>query len=357
LRFNEPGSGILAVPAYDWIRAQFSDGNRVVVVRNGQVLIAGPWEERLLERSDDDANSGVGVLTVHFADDLASLAAHVVYPDPTVLPAAQTLDFWQFTGDAEGALRTLALDAGGPGALPGRTVPRLTLGIQNFIGSTVVVKAPRNAAWGDIARQIAELGGNLGFRVRQSGRDLLFEVYQPEDKSESVRFSFGLGNLRYVSHERKAPTVTSVTVGGQGEGAERAMIERVDAAEQATWGRFEKHLARGGASPLQELQDDGDLALADGAATTRMTANVSDTPDQQFGTHYKVGDIVSIEAATGEHLADVVRTVHLQIFATSGEYVSATIGNQSAMTDQGWVRKVREIETRLGRIETAVTPG
>ncbi len=357
LRFNEPGSGILVCPAHDWVWAQLVDGNRIVVIRNGQILIAGPWEERLLERSDDDANSGAGVVTVHFADDLASLAARNLYPDPLLAPSGQTLDFWEFTGNAEGALRTIANDSGGPGALADRQIPKLALGAQNIIGSTVTIKAQRQAQWGGIARQIADIGGGLGFRIRQQDRTLLFEVYQPEDKSAAVRFSFGLGNLRYVSFERKAPTATAVTVGGQGEAADRAMIERVNVAEQAVWGRFEKHVARGGSSPLQELQDDGDLALAEGAATNRMTANVSDSPDQQFGTHYKVGDIVSIEAAGGEQIADVVRTVHLQIYATSGEYVAATVGNQSATADPVWLRKVREIDARLGRIETAVTPG
>lgn len=357
LRFNEPSSGILIAPAYDWVWEQLVDGNRIVVIRNGQVLIAGPWEERLLERSDDDANSGVGVVTVHFADDLASLAAHNLYPEPNQTPATQAVDFYTFTGNAETALRQLADGTAGPGALVDRRIPKLEINHAIGVGATVTVKANRQSPWGDIARSVAEIGGGLGFRIRQQDRTLLFEVYLPEDKSESVRFSFGLGNLRYVSYERKAPTVTAVSVGGQGEGAERAMIERVDTAEQSVWGRFEKHVARSGSSPLQELQDEGDLALAEGAATNRMTANVSDSPDQQFGTHYKVGDIVSIEAATGEQFADVVRTVHLQIYATSGEYVAATVGNQAATSDPVWLRKVRDIDARLGRLETAVTPG
>jgi hypothetical protein len=357
LRFNEPGSGILYVPAYDWVREQMVPGNRIVVIRNGQVLIAGPWEEKLHERSDDGENAGVGRLTVAFADDLASLAARCVYPEPNQTPETQVLDFYEFTGNAETSLRQLADGAGGPGALPDRRIPRLAIAHGIGVGTNVVVKAQRHAPWGDVARDIAQIGGNLGFRIRQDGNILLFEVYLPTDKSSEVRFSFGLGNLRYVSHEQKAPTATAVAVGGQGEGAERAMIERVNVVEHAAWGRFEKFVARGGSSPLQELQDDGDLALAEGAATVRMTANVSDSPDQQFGVHYRVGDIVAIEPADGEQIADVVRVVHLQVHATSGEYVAATVGNQSATTDPMWLQKTRDIESRLGRVERAVTPG
>ncbi len=357
LRFNEPSSGIMTVPAHDWVFEQFSPGNRVVVIRNGQVLISGPWEERLLERADNGENSGVGTLTVNFADDLALLANRNVYPDPSDAVADQAVDFWEFTGDAEGALRTLVNDNAGPNALTERQVPKLILGTQNFIGSTVTVKAPRMTAFGTVAREIAESGGGLGFRVRQVARQLVFEVYQPEDRSAQVRFSFGLGNLRYVSYAIKAPTATAVAVGGQGEATDRAMIERVNTAEEAVWGRVEKYSARAGSSPAQELEDEGDRELAEGAATTQMAANVSDSPDQQFATHYRVGDIVSIEASPTEVVSDVVRTVHLQVHATSGEYVTATVGSQAATTDPVWVKKLREIDERLGRVERSVTPG
>ncbi len=356
LKFNEPGSGILTVPAYDWVLEQITPGNRVVVIRNGQVLLAGPWETRLLERSDDDANSGVGVLTVNFADDLASLAARNVYPDPALTPDAQVSDYYTFTGNAELALLELADDAGGPGALAARRISNLTIASASGVGTNVTVKAQRQTPWGDVARDIALLGGGLGFRIRQGLSDLVFEVYLPEDRSAEVRFSFGLGNLRYVSYEQSAPTATAVTVGGSGDGADRAMIEMVNASESATWGRFEKHVAQSGSAPSQELQDSGNRALAEGAATKRMTANVSDTPDQQFGTHYRVGDLVSVEAATGEQLIDVVKTVHLQVSASSGEYVAATVGSQAATTDPSWITKIREIDERVNRIERAVTP-
>ncbi len=357
LRFNEPGSGILTVPAHAWIMEQIVPGNRIVVIRNGQLLLAGPWEERLFEQSDDGENAGVGVLTVTFADDLKRLAERNAYPDPANNPTTQVPDFWEFTGNAETALRTLADVSGGPSALTARRIPNLALGSVAAVGSAVTVKSPRMTPFGTVAREIALSGGGLGFRVRQQGRQLLFEVYAPEDRSAQVRFSFGLGNMRYVSHTQKAPTATAVAVGGQGEGADRAMIERVNAAEEAVWGRVEKYVARGGSSPTQELEDEGDRTLADGASTTQMTANVSDSPDQQFATHYRVGDIVSIESAPGQQIADVVRTVHLQVHATSGEYVSATVGSQAATTDPVWVKKLREIDDRLGRVERSVTPG
>jgi hypothetical protein len=83
---------------------------------------------------------------------------------------------------------------------------------------------------------------------------------------------------------------------------------------------------------------------------------VADTPDQMFGDHYQLGDIVAVEPWPGQEFVDVVRTVHLQVHATTGEYVAATIGSQAASTDPKWVQRIREIDERLGRIERSVTP-
>lgn len=356
LRFNEPGSGFFIIPAYKWITDQIAGGSRVMVMRDNTLLIAGPIEKWLHEQSDDGENSGVGRITVYFADDLANIVARVTYPNPALTPELQTGDEWTYSGNAETALRTLVNLNAGPGALTARRVPQLALAPVSGVGSSVNVIAKRMQPLGDVARDIAFVGGNLGFRTYQASGQVLFQVYAPVNKSGVVRFSFGLGNLKYRSYEVTAPTATAVSVGGQGTGSDAAMIERVNAAQQTVWGRFERHVARPGSSTLQSLQEDGDQELGASAAQTRLAANTSDMPDQKFGTHYNVGDIVSIEAWPGTVVNDLVRTVHLQVNATSGEYVSATIGSQAATIDPEWVQRMREIDERLGRVERTTTP-
>lgn len=356
LRFNEPGSAIMVAPAHPWIVEQFQPGHRMVIIRNGATLIAGPWEKSLEEASDDGENAGVGKLTVHSTDDLALVVARTVYPDPAADVDSQLVDNWVYTGNAEAALRALVNLNAGPGAIATRRIPQLALGALASVGTAVAVTATRMQPLGEVARQIAETGGNLGFRTRQVGTQALFEVYAPVNKSGLVRFSRGLGNLRYSSYERTAPTTTSVAVGGQGEGADRAMIERVDSGAEADWGRFEKMLPRPGTTDTADLQDDGDRALAEGAATVRVATNVADTPDQQFGTHYSLGDIVAVEPVVGVPIVELVRTVHLQVYATAGEYVSATVGSQAATSDPAWATRIREIDERLGRLERTVVP-
>jgi hypothetical protein len=357
LKFNEPGAAITTVAAEPWIVEQLEAGARVDIIRAGEILISGPVEKWLLERSDNGENAGVGQLTINSTDDLAFVAARDTYPDPAHTPDAQTASQWTYTGNAETGIRNLVNANAGPGALVARRVPHMALAPAAGVGTSVTATADRQQPLLDVARAIATTGGDLGFRTRRDGSQIVFEVYAPPDKSGSVRFSFGLGNLKYFSYEQDAPTATVVTAGGQGDTlADQAMIERTNATELASWGRFEKHVARPGTDPTAELQDAADQALGEGAATVRITTSTADTPDQQYGVHYHLGDKVAIETFPGQQIADVVRTVHLQVYATSGEVVAAYVGSQAALTDPMWVKRLRDIEARLGRVEMTVVP-
>lgn len=352
LRFNEPASGIAVMPAYPWIVAQIVEGRRIVVIRNGQVLLAGPIEGWLLERSDDGENAGDGKVTINFADDLARIAGREVYPNPAETVETQTSDQWTFSGNAEVALRTLVDANAGPGALAARQIPHLQLGTLAGVGSSVTVTATRMQHLGDLARKIAEVGGELGFRTRQEGSVIFFEVYACPDRSGEVRFGFGLGNLQYIAFEVRAPTATTAIVGGQGEGSDKAMIERSNTGEEAAWGRVERLVSRPGSTDLAELEDDATRALAEGAATTRLATNV-----RVSGlTLPSIGDIVAIESWPGQQVTGVIRTLHFQVYATSGEFVAATVGSQAATTDPEWVQRMREVDERLGRLERTVVP-
>jgi len=209
---------------------------------------------------------------------------------------------------------------------------------------------------GDAMRSIALAGGGVGFRTRQVGTEVRYETYGPRDLSGSVRFSFGLGNLRYLAYEEIAPRATTVIVGGQGDGADRFMTSRTDAVMEAAWGRREQYLARAGNDPSSQLHADADEALAREAATGRLQSSAWDTDDQRFGVHYGLGDLVSVEVGPGEQVTDLVRNVHLQAWATAGELVSAMVGGQDANSDPQWMNQMRLIDLRLSRLERRSLP-
>lgn len=357
LKFNEPGSGLFTAPGYPWIRSQMAPGNRVVVIRDQQILIAGPIEKWLYERSDDGDNAGDGTLTVNFSDDLALVAAHLTYPDPTLTPGAQVIDNWIFTGNAELGLRALADGNCGPSALAARQIPNLVLGTVAGVGTTVTAAtADRMEPLCDVMRRIAISGGGLGFRTRQQGNQILFEVYQPTDMTGQVVFAFGAGNLKYVAYEVTAPTATAAIVGGQGDGADRLLLERTNDGGAASWGRMETLVNRPGNDPTADLQAAGDEALAGGAETARVPTSTSDTPFQRYGTDYDLGTIVSVESWPGSMISDLVMTVHLQIFPTAGEVVSVTVGSQAESSDPAWLQRLRAMDRRVGYLERNTLP-
>lgn len=355
LRFNEPGSGLFTAPGYPWVREQLAASHRVVVIRDGVILQAGPIEKWLYERSDDGENAGDGMLTVNWADDLAWVAGRVAYPNPALTPPNQVTDNWTFTGNAEAGMHSLVNLNAGPGALTARRVPSLVMGSTTGAGSTIDIKAEIFEPVCDVLRRAALAGGGLGFRVVQVGSQLQFQVYEPDDVSGTVRFGFGLGNLKYIGYEVTAPSVTTAIVGAQGSGADRFALERTNTAAETAWGRLEKHVARPGSDPTAELQADGDEALAEGGETARLPSNVADTPDQRYGVDYDLGYKVAIESWPGEQIVDVVQTVHLQAWPTAGEVVSATVGSHAASNDPSWVKRLREIDRRVGRLERSVT--
>src|SRR5690606_41503783 len=95
----------------------------------------------------------------------------------------------EFTAvNAETAMRALVAEQVGPSARPERQIPRLTLGPVAGVGTPITVGF-RFDGLGDALRTCAIAGGGLGFRTTQVGDEIQFEVYQPIDRADSVRFS------------------------------------------------------------------------------------------------------------------------------------------------------------------------
>ncbi len=380
LRWKEPGSGQITVPAHRYIREQLVPGCRIVILRRlfdqQHTLIAGPMEQLLRERSDDGENGGVGTLTITFTDDLAWLGARIAIPDPKKLAAAQTSDFWTYSGDAANnpaadpvaVMLKLVDTQAGPGALADRRIPRLITNVPNPITGTkpVVIKS-RLEKVTDVLRRITTLGAgagygpdSLGFATRQAGDQILFEALRARDLSGQVHFSFAAGNLQFYSWELNAPELTHPYVGGQytdddktaGVGANKFFdLFPTSRQQDLRWGRYESYEPFAGNAKPSELQDQATQALKEKGESGRLASNASDTPDQRFGVHYNVGDIVSLELDVGEFITAPVQTINVQVYPTAGEVAGVTIGDQSTSYKGAYVRTMRAIDRRVGDLE------
>lgn len=353
-RFNEPGSGSFSTPATPAVMAQLVPGARVLVIRDGVEFISGPIEKPgpYQWSIEDGDNAGYGSIAITFAEDDALIAARVSYPDPAAAATAQTVTaYYTKTGvNAELVLRDVVNKNAGPGALVARRIPKLALGTLASVGTNVTITS-RWEALGDLLRRVALAGGGLGYRTRQVGAQILFEVYQPSDLSRQIRFSRGLGNLRSVTYDPASPVANAIIVGGQGDLTARTIREVVDTSSQTGWGRLEKFLDQTQTDQVAELDAAGADALLSNGESVRLQTVTVDTPTQRYGVHYGLGDQVSVEYLPGVEQVQVVRSFHLQASPASGEYITVTIGTQESSNDPAIVRLGHDLDRRLSRIE------
>lgn len=351
LRFNQVATGTVTCPAHPETMNLLDGGNRLLVIRDGAVFVAGPYEG---DDYDWEVGEDPGQVVVNFADDLALIAGRITYPDPTLAATSTSQPaYWTASATAAGTvMRNLANVNAGPGALAARQVTALTMGAGTGIGDTVSFST-RFQPLLDELRTLAVVGGGLGFGTTQDGTDIVFDVYEPVDRSTgvgAVRYSRSLGNLRKVSRKRRRPSVTAAIIGGQGEGDARTIRERTNTTGITDWWRVETFVDQRQTNDTTELDQAGDEALSDGAETVALAVVTVDTDTQRYGEHYNLGDKVAVEPVPGFQLADLVRAVRL-VADENGEQITSTVGTDEAVAEPKWIRQMRALDRRLGRLE------
>ncbi|MFM9637596.1 siphovirus ReqiPepy6 Gp37-like family protein [Streptomyces turgidiscabies] len=356
-RFNEPGSGSLTVPARPDVMAQLQPGNRLVVIRDGSVWLAGPMEIPTDFSWSLAEDPGWGSVTVNFSDDLATVAGFITWPTPANawdLQPANTSR--QITNtNAETIIRQLVTENCGPAARTDRRIPAFALDTVAGVG-TATTASTRFEPLLDVCRRVAVDGGKIGFRTRQTATQLLFGCYAPRDLTSTARFSVALGNLRSIQAKRSAPTVTHALVAGTEPSAGttgRAYLQVADAAAAASWWRVEKYVDGSADNNANgELTQAGNQEIAAGAAPVQLATVTVDTDDLRAGRDFDLGDRVTVALPYGVEITDLVRSIHLQASPESGEYVSTLVGSPEATTDPEMVKALRTLGRRLGRLET-----
>jgi hypothetical protein len=341
LRFNLADSWILDLPAR--YASDIGPGAGIVVRRGTDVLFSGPVTKP--ERNwDKDTDS----LTVAGVSDDGHVEDRLAFPSaPPYTGSAYDVR----TGAAETVMRAYVNANAGPGAASARQVAGLVLAADGGLGSTVTGRA-RFDVLGDLLRSLAVSGGDLGFRIVQNGAALTFEVYEPEDRSATVKFSPALGNLHAFTYAPSAPEGNYVIVGGGGEGTARVFSEGGDSASITRWGRrIETFRDRRDTTNAGELAQSRDEELASKAGKMSLTIEPVDTSGIQFLRDYRLGDLVAVEV-DGSTIVDVVREVKLTI-SPAGETVAPTVGTPEAIGRGflGLFGTVRALGRKVGHLE------
>ncbi|KPC86249.1 hypothetical protein ADL35_12240 [Streptomyces sp. NRRL WC-3753] len=363
LNRNAPASGSVTLPARPEVMELLQPGHRLVVIRDQAIWCAGPMEEPQNYTWDLAGNAGVGTVTVNYSDDLARVAGYLTYPEPAKAWQSQTTTtdmVRKLTANAEVIIRTLVDENCGPSALAARQIPQLVLDTVAGVGTSQTVST-RLEPLLDACRTAAVTDG-LGFRTRQVGDEIRFGVYAPQDLTGTARFSHGLGNLRSVAFTLGAPLATSeLVMGGNdpsqepptGDPAYERVYVEVTSGAAADWYRVEKLVEKTSVDDDSqgELTQAGRLAFGNDNPQVSLSTVTVDTEDLKAGTHFGLGDKVTVVLPTGLEVADVVQSIGLAAEPDSGELVTTVIGDNDKSTSTRMVRTVRDLAYRLGQLE------
>lgn len=358
VRHLEPGRASVTCAATSQVTAALAAaGTTAVIMNDEQSFMAGPVERPhgpYEWGSDGGTAADPGRVTFHSTDYLGLISGRGTLPDPSTTADDQGIDTRYEQTAAAGTILTDLVDLNcGPGAIVGRRIPRLVIGGGAGEGPTITWGTRFQPLGPEMRAIVATTDGALGFRAvfDRPTRLVTFECFATLDRSGTVRFNRGLGNLRSVIFESEIPRVTSAIVAGEGEGTARTIVERINSDAEAGGWRIEKFIDRRDTSDLTELEQTGDEHLADGAATARLATVTVDLPDQRYGVHYGLGDLAEYEPIPGFVLVDRVQAVHLQATPRTGALMTAMVGSQSMSNDPAWLRASRELARRMARLE------
>jgi hypothetical protein len=353
-RFNDVGEWELTVPlARSHAEKLREPGAGVLIHRGNSItgtpLMSGPVGERTITLGDNG-----WTLNVKGPDDLVWLASRLAYPNPgrsaTAQSDAPAVAYDRRYGTAESVIKGYVNDNAGPGALLERRV--LTVETDAARGGMVAGVA-RMEPLLDLIRPLAETAG-LGFTVVQVGGVLQFRVFEPADRTATVRLAPHYGNLREVTFTERAPTISHLVVGAAGEGAGRDFSEATDADAITAWPRWrvERFVDKGDVGSPEELEQGIAEELLGGGPQTTLALAAKDTTQARFGVHYNVGDKLRVEPFPGQVITDVLREVEITWATDEGEDLVSHVGSSDATGTPALIRLVRDLQQRARSSES-----
>ncbi|MFF4952841.1 hypothetical protein [Streptomyces chattanoogensis] len=308
-------------------------------------------------------------------------------------------------GEEAGQALWVEMDlAFGARALPGRKLPAVSLrpaqapgqpGIPPKIGKKVAGTV-RYDNIGSLAEKWTKEGG-IGYRFlwHPDEKKIKLTTFEPQDKTDSVRFSPELGNLREYVATLTAPRVTRAIVAAQGEGKDRYIRQYPETGygpdgltdDEREWGLVAEAFidrrdiplktdAKG--KPVLNKPKDAGFTLPPGAKNEAEALKVYrdamktaaeavlkesekngnfqiypiQTPQCRFGIHYFIGDKVSVDI-DGEVYEDIVREVNITVEdGGRTETVVPKIGEQGTGEPLNLYKHISDMREKLRKMES-----
>ena len=326
LRFNAVGAWEITLrgdsPMAALLRAA---GAGIIVTGPSGVFFSGPTTSATLKQTTEDP---IGQWIISGVDDTVILSERLAYPAPSTSDVtAQTSEYDIRTGVCSTVLYAYVLNNIGASGPATRKITNLTNAADLAIGASVSYSA-RFDTLQSICYKLAWATG-LGFDILQSGTNLVFTVFQPTDRSASIRLDINNNRLESSDYGYTAPEVTRAIVAGDGTGSNRVFVEVTTAsstAAESVWSRrIERFVDNRSTSDTTELTVAGEAELADkGMTVTGLSVQPTDMDSMRFLIDWNLGDKVSVVVGS-DTVQQVVQEVGIGI-AEDGVRIVATVG-------------------------------
>lgn len=318
---------------------------------NDEPIMSGPTLSAKLTQTQDNTN---GTWEIVGASDDIVLTERLAYPTPTTADVTdQTQSNDVRTGAAETVVKAYVNANIGPSAPVERRISNLVIETDEERGSTVFASARFNMIQ-ELVYDLAQVGG-IGYRLTQDDDLLEFSVFEPTDRSDTIRMDIQNRKLSSAVYSYGTAKVTRAIVAGQGVAENRIFVERTNTdslAAETLWGRrIETFKDARQSSEIDELNTSGDELLADlGKTIVEMSVTPSDDQSMVYGVDWFLGDRVTVVANDIESTA-VVTEVGIQI-ADDGVRVGATVGTPVGIEFEAkLLAKQQDHEDRISNLE------
>lgn len=364
LRFNNVGTWEIVLPGDHTLgKALSTPGAGIIVThRDSGVILSGPTTA--VEKVTETANP-VGAVKISGVDDSAILAERLAYPTPStddVTAQTQAHDIEDNVPSSTamfGFVRRNLITGVAPAV---RAVPHLALGTDLALGSTIR-KSARFDILGELLSEIAIVDG-LGFDIKQQDDALVFNVFEPVDRSQEIRMDVENNTLASTSFGYGLPGLTKAIVAGQGDLTERTFVQvetvEADQAEDVWNRRIERFIDQRNTNDLTELTQAGLEALAESGSTlTSIDVIPSSDLTMAYGVDWNLGDRVTVVVGEEEISATVTQVAisvegdGMRVGATVGQPNGVDYDSQLARQQTTTVKRVNALE----RVESSSTAG
>lgn len=355
LRHNEVGSWKVNLHATsamaDLLR---TPGYGLIVTGPDGVIMSGPMLSASLVQTQDDPEGSWDITGV---DDSVILAERLAYPDPAVDDVTAQTAAYDIRNDAVETVLKEYVDQNLISGPTSRRISTLTVATDQGRGNTVYGSA-RFDQLQEFFYGLAQSGG-VGYSIEQQGSSLVFDVYEPVDRSALIRFDIDNGRLTSADYAYSAPSLTRAIVGGAGEQEERLFFEGTltqSTDAETLWGRrIESFVDSRTTQESAEFTQAANEALIDeGKTRVSMTVTPTDNATMLFGSEWGLGDTITVTVREIVATA-VVYTVALSI-QSDGVYLAAEVGTPMPVSYEAKLGKATLTQSkRLSEIERNTT--